>query len=210
MAQEDSTPPTIDGTGAIGAPENVRQSAEQLMPLLYTDLRRLARGERRRVNAGETLQTTALIHEAYLKLNGSAVFNDRSHFLRAAALAMRHLLINYARDRVAAKRGGDAARVSLDFAEGVALPSEEALLEINEALERLSGVSPRLAQIVECRYFAGYDDEETAQALNITDRTVRRDWVKARAWLRRELNRDPDSSATLHTTVAARLDRTEP
>jgi RNA polymerase sigma factor (TIGR02999 family) len=192
MVQEEQTQPTIDEPGAIGAPEDVRQSAEQLMPLLYSDLRRLARGERRRVRAGETLQTTALIHEAYLKLNRSTVFNDRSHFLRAAALAMRHLLINYARDRIAAKRGGTAVKVSLEFAEGVALPSDETLLEVNEALERLSGVSPRLAQIVECRYFAGYDDEETAQALKVTDRTVRRDWIKARAWLRRELNRDPE------------------
>jgi RNA polymerase sigma factor (TIGR02999 family) len=190
--QEADPPGTIDGAGAIGAPEEVRQSAEQLMPLLYSDLRRLAKGERRRVRAGETLQTTALIHEAYLKLNNSPSFNDRSHFLRAAALAMRHLLINHARDRIAAKRGGDAVKVPLEFAEGVALPDDEVLLEVNEALERLSTVSPRLAQIVECRYFAGYDDAETAQALQVTDRTVRRDWVKARAWLRRELSQDPD------------------
>jgi len=184
----------IEGTGAIGAPEEVRQSAEQLMPLLYPDLRRLAKGERRRVRAGETLQTTALIHEAYLKLNRSSSFNDRSHFLRSAALAMRHLLINHARDRIAAKRGGEAVKVSLEFAESVVLPDDETLLEVNEALERLSTVSPRLAQIVECRYFAGYDDAETAQALQVTDRTVRRDWVKARAWLRRELSHDPDTS----------------
>jgi RNA polymerase sigma factor (TIGR02999 family) len=192
--QETPASPTIHSSGSIGAPEDVRQSAEQLMPLLYPDLRRLARGERRRVNAGETLQTTALIHEAYLKLSRSAQFNDRSHFLRAAALAMRHLLINYARDRIAAKRGGDAVKVPLEFAEGVTLPSDETLLEINEALERLSVVSPRLAQIVECRYFAGYDDAETAHALQVTDRTVRRDWVKARAWLRRELNLDPTAA----------------
>jgi RNA polymerase sigma factor (TIGR02999 family) len=192
--QEAQTPGMIEGTGAIGAPEEVRQSAEQLMPLLYPDLRRLAKGERRRVRAGETLQTTALIHEAYLKLNRSSSFNDRSHFLRSAALAMRHLLINHARDRIAAKRGGEAVKVSLEFAESVVLPDDETLLEVNEALERLSTVSPRLAQIVECRYFAGYDDAETAQALQVTDRTVRRNWVKARAWLRRELSHDPDTS----------------
>jgi RNA polymerase sigma factor (TIGR02999 family) len=175
---------------AIGAPAEVRQTATQLTPLLYEDLKRLARGERRRYRGGETLQTTALIHEAYLKLRGSAMYNDRAHFLRAAALAMRHLLINHARDAIAAKRGGEAAKVSLESAEEVAIPSDEAILDVNEALGRLAALNPRLAQVVECRYFAGYDDEETAEALHLTDRTVRRDWVKARAWLRRELHRE--------------------
>jgi RNA polymerase sigma factor (TIGR02999 family) len=182
-----SSDSTVDEGDTLGAPPDIRLTANKLMPLLYSDLRRLARGERRRVGAGETLQTTALINEAYLKLHRSAAFNDRPHFLRAAALAMRHLLINHARDRVVAKRGGTAAKVSLDFAESVATPSDEALLEINEAVGRLAALSPRLAQVVECRYFAGYGEEETAQALSLTERTVRRDWVKARAWLRREL-----------------------
>jgi RNA polymerase sigma factor (TIGR02999 family) len=185
------TSPTIGEGEAIGAPAEIRQTASQLLTLLYTDLRRLARGERYRVRAGETLQTTALIHEAYLKLHGKAMFNDRAHFLRSAALAMRHVLINYARDQIAAKRGGSALKVPLDLAEGLTAPSDETLVEINEALLRLATVSPRLAQIVECRYFAGFDDRETAQALDLTDRTVRRDWVKARAWLRREL--EPES-----------------
>jgi RNA polymerase sigma factor (TIGR02999 family) len=185
----------FDDSDANGAPPEVRRTAAELMPLLYADLRRVARGVRRRVGAGETLQTTALIHEAYLKLHDAAMFNDRSHFLRASALAMRHILINGARDRIAAKRGGDAVRISLSFAEDVPAPTDEALIEVNEALGRLSALSPRLAQIVECRFFAGYGDEETARALNLTDRTVRRDWVKARAWLRRELGRDADSAA---------------
>lgn len=186
----------IDEKDAIGAPADVRQSATELLPLLYSDLRRVAHGERRRVGAGETLRTTALIHEAYLKLHNATSFNDRSHFLRSAALAMRHLLINHARDRVAAKRGGDAVKVPLDLADDIAMPADEILIEINEALGRLAEVSPRLAQIVECRYFAGYDDLETAQALSLTDRTVRRDWVKARAWLRRELGREADAAVT--------------
>lgn len=187
----------IEGDDALGAPAEIRQTATQLTPLLYEDLKRLARGERRRHGGGETLQTTALIHEAYLKLRGSALYNDRAHFLRAAALAMRHLLINHARDCIAAKRGGDAAKLSLEFAEDVAVPSDEAILEVNEALGRLAALSPRLAQVVECRYFAGYDDEETAAALNMTDRTVRRDWVKARAWLRRELHREGETRRDL-------------
>jgi RNA polymerase sigma factor (TIGR02999 family) len=178
---------TFVENGDIGAPAEVRQSAAQLLPLFYEDVRRVARRERRRVGAGETMQTTALIHEAYLKLHKSGSFNDQSHFLRSAALAMRHSLINYARDRVAAKRGSGAQMVSLDEATEVGAPGDEDLLEVNEALGRLAALSPRLAQVVECRFFAGYGDKETAQALGLTDRTVRRDWIKARAWLRREL-----------------------
>jgi RNA polymerase sigma factor (TIGR02999 family) len=190
-----STDATIDEGEAIGAPAEIRRTASELLPLLYSDLRRLARGERYRVRAGETLQTTALIHEAYLKLHGTSGFNDRAHFLRSAALAMRHILINHARDRIAAKRGGTALKVPLDLAGEIAEPSDETLVEVNEALLRLAAVSPRLAQIVECRYFAGFGDAETAQALELTDRTVRRDWVKARAWLRRELGREPAPTA---------------
>jgi RNA polymerase sigma factor (TIGR02999 family) len=186
----------IDEKDAIGAPADVRRSAVELLPLLYTDLRRIAKGERRRVGAGETLRTTALIHEAYIKLHKAASFNDRSHFLRSAALAMRHLLINHARDRMAAKRGGDAVKVPLDLIDDIAMPADEILIEIDEALRRLAQLSPRLAQVVECRYFAGYDDFETAQALSLTDRTVRRDWIKARAWLRRELGREADAVVT--------------
>jgi RNA polymerase sigma factor (TIGR02999 family) len=173
--------------GDIGAPADIRQTAAQLLPAFYEDVRRMARRERRRMGAGETMQTTALIHEAYLKLHKSGSFNDQSHFLRSAALAMRHSLINYARDRAAAKRGNGAPMLSLDEAGEVGAAGDEELLEVNEALGRLAALSPRLAQVVECRFFAGYDDKQTAQALGLTDRTVRRDWIKARAWLRREL-----------------------
>ena len=176
----------------IGAPPEVRQTAEELMPLFYEEVRRAARRERRQLGAAQTLQTTALIHEAYLRLHRSPGFRDQNHFLRAAALAMRHSLINYARDRIAAKRGSGAAVVPLEEAPEAEVPLNEQLIEVNEALGRLAQVNPRLAQVVECRFFAGYGDEETAKALGITDRTVRRDWIKARAWLRREMSNVPE------------------
>jgi RNA polymerase sigma factor (TIGR02999 family) len=171
----------------LGAPPEVRHSAQELLPIFYEDVRRAARRERRRVGAGDTLQTTALIHEAFLRLRGGRSFAHEAHFLRSAALAMRHALINHARDRLAAKRGSGAPVISLDEATNVGGPSDEGLLEVNEALTRLAELNPRLAQVVECRFFAGYGDAETARALGLTDRTVRRDWIKARAWLRREL-----------------------
>ncbi len=185
----------LAATDAIGSPLEVVRTAETLLPLFYGEIRRIASRQRRIVNAGHTLQTTALIHEAYLKLRTAEEFDDHAHFLRAAALAMRHVLISYVRYRLAAKRGGDATVIPLDEGEvsGVAesvpdeMASDERLLDVNEALGRLAALSPRLAQVVECRFFAGYSDQETAEALGLTDRTVRRDWVKARAWLRREL-----------------------
>jgi RNA polymerase sigma factor (TIGR02999 family) len=186
----------LAATDAIGSPVEVVRTAETLLPLFYGEIRRIATRQRRIANAGHTLQTTALVHEAYLKLRTAGGFDDHAHFLRAAALAMRHVLISYVRYRLATKRGGGATVVPLDEDEvfGVAesLPDEmssdeERLLDVNEVLSRLAALSPRLAQVVECRFFAGYSDRETAEALGLTDRTVRRDWVKARAWLRREL-----------------------
>lgn len=177
----------IDSDGSLGAPLQTQSMARELMPLLYGDLRRVAHRMRWRAGAGGTLQTTALIHEAYLKLQNLASFNDREHFLRASALAMRHVLVDHARRRMAQRRGGCQDDVPLDDAPEIAAPSDETIVEINEALKRLARLSPRLAQVVECRFFAGYNDAEIARALEMTDRTVRRDWVKARAWLRREL-----------------------
>lgn len=165
-----------------------------LTEALYADLKCLARSQRGRVSSGQTLQTTALVHEAWLKLMRSQGWQSREHFLNSAARAMRHILVDYARQRLSDKRGGGASTQSLDdemvAAEDAALlrgePPEQ-VLALNEALERLAQLSPRLVQIVECRYFAGYGEEETAQLLGITDRTVRRDWVKAKAWLFREI-----------------------
>ena len=181
---QESTPTADD----LGAPADVVLTAEQLMPLLYEELRRHARRERRRVGAADTLQTTAVVSEAYLKLRDAAGFSDRVHFLRSAALAMRHVLVNYTRDQRAQKRGGGAAHELLDEQSEPAVAEDERILEVNDALSRLKVLNVRLAQVVECRFFAGYDDVQTAEALGLTDRTVRRDWVKARAWLRRELD----------------------
>jgi RNA polymerase sigma factor (TIGR02999 family) len=181
---------TIDSD--LGAPVETQRMAAALIPLMYQDLRRIAQRERRRVRAGATLQTTALIHEAYLKLEHLTLFNDDEHFVRACALAMRHILVNHARDRMAGKRGSGAANIALEDAPEISAAPDEVILKINDALLGLAELSPRLAQVVECRFFAGYDDAETARALGLTDRTVRRDWVKARAWLRRELGASGD------------------
>jgi len=169
-------------------PPAVRSLADELLPIFYADLKRLARRERSRVGAGGTLHTTALVHEAYLKLRGSRSWNDEAHFLRAAALAMRHALVNHAEARRAAKRGGGIPHLPLEEALDVGTASDETLLALDEALQRLARQSERLARVVECRFFAGFDERETARALGLSERTVRRDWTLARAWLYRELS----------------------
>ncbi len=168
------------------APE-VRTLADHLTPLFYDDLKRLAHRERHRVGAGNTLQTTALVNEAYLKLRGAQGWNTDEHFLRAAALAMRHALVGHALARLAGKRGNGLDNLPISAAIDVATDDDSTMLALNDALGRLARDSLRLAQVVECRYFGGYDDVETACALGISERTVRRDWMLARAWLHREL-----------------------
>lgn len=177
----------------------LRQTADQLLPALYAEVRRLARSARLRVGADGTMQTTALVHEAYLRLRGSGDFNDRQHFLRAAAMAMRQILVNYARDSLRLKRGGGAAHVPLEFAEGesITVESDDTLVTVHELLVQLETLNPRLSQVVECRFFAGYSEPETAEALGVDERTVRRDWVKARAWLRTQLQ-EPAPSHLQH------------
>jgi RNA polymerase sigma factor (TIGR02999 family) len=184
----DSTAEASGSDAGVPHSASIRSLADELLPIFYADLRRLAHFERSRVGGGLTLQTTALVHEAYLKLHKTRGWNDDVHFLRAAALAMRHALINHAEARVAAKRGSGARHVSLTSALEVARSEDETLLALNEALSRLAARSPRLANVVECRYFAGYSEQETARALNVSERTVRRDWTLARAWLHRELS----------------------
>lgn len=169
---------------------SIEDTADALVPLLYDDLHRIARHARWRMSGGETLRTTALVHEAYLKLRGTPAFNDRQHFLCAAAVAMRHILVNLARDSAALKRGGGAKPLSLEDVPELRVDDDAALLEVDRALDRLHALSPRLARVVECRFYAGYSEAEAATALGTTDRTVRRDWTKARAWLRRELSMD--------------------
>jgi RNA polymerase sigma factor (TIGR02999 family) len=180
--------------GAVKAPlasrtasPEARLIAAELLPAFYDQLKHIAQRARSRLGGNQTLQTTALVHEAYLRLRHSGKFSDETHFLRAAALAMRHALINYAAARVAEKRGGGQIHLTLSSAETVGVDSDEGLLALNEALERLSAQIPRLADVIECRFFGGYGEEDTARALGLSLRTVQRDWLKARAWLYREL-----------------------
>lgn len=160
-----------------------KQTVELLLPLFYADLQGIARRERSRVGAQETMRTTALINEAYLKLRRSELFQDRRHFLCCAAIAMRQVLVNHAEARLAGKRGAGALHLSLDEALDTATPSDESLLDVHEALQRLEQFDPRMAQVVMCRFFAGYEEAETAEALGISERTVRREWTQAKAWL---------------------------
>jgi RNA polymerase sigma factor (TIGR02999 family) len=169
-----------------------REALDRLLPLLYEDLRRVAHWQLDREGGGHTLQTTALIHEAYLKLagGGSVSASSRAHFLAIAARAMRQVLVDYARRRKAAKRGGGVISVTLGDEHQPADTSAEDLLALDEALEQLD---PRQRQVIECRFFGGMEEKDIAAALGVSERTVRRDWVKARAWLYRSLypGRDP-------------------
>jgi RNA polymerase sigma-70 factor (ECF subfamily) len=166
-----------------------RAAMDQLFPLVYDELRRIAHRQVRREGVGRTLNTTALVHEAYLKLvDGTRVsWADREHFYAVAARAMRRILVDAARARRAAKRGGERRPVPL---EELSLPAEEraeVLVALDEALNRLTAFNERMARVVECRYFGGLTEEETALALEVSVRTVRREWVKAKGWLYREL-----------------------
>jgi RNA polymerase sigma factor (TIGR02999 family) len=169
-------------------------AVDQLFPILYDALRVLAHRQRGRWRDDHTLNTTALLHEAYVKLAGQArvEVDSQDHFLALAATAMRHILCNYARDRHALKRGGGLERVS--FEEG-AVPASAAadddgsdtLISLDDALKRLEQLDPRQGRVVECRFFGGMSVEETASAIGISPRTVKRDWAVAQAWLHREM-----------------------
>jgi RNA polymerase sigma factor (TIGR02999 family) len=167
------------------------QAFERLIGLVYTDLRGLARAQLRRLRPGSTMDTTALVHEAYLRLvdQSRVQWQSRGHFLAVTARAMRQILIDYARGRCRKKRGGGAVPVPLDEIAAGRPDEVEQLLEIEVALERLHAVEPRLVRVVECRYFAGYSEQETAEALGVSLRTAQRDWLRARAWLRQALGR---------------------
>lgn len=162
---------------------------EELVPLVYDDLRRIARRQLSRGRRSGTLNTTALVHEAYLKLvdQTRVKVNDRNHFFAIAARAMRQIIIDHARSRSAAKRGGGRIPVSLDSVQIPVVEQAEMLIAIDDALKKLSTLNQRLIRVFECRYFAGLTEKETAEALAIPLRTVQRDWMKGKAWLRREL-----------------------
>jgi RNA polymerase sigma factor (TIGR02999 family) len=162
---------------------------DHLFPVVYDELRRVAHRQLRNEATGHTLGTTALVHEVYLRLASQrdTPFTDRNHFLALAAHAMRHVLVDCARRFRGARRGGGQVPMELDDAMAAAVARADEMLELDEALSRLSEAEPRLAQVVECRFFAGLSEEETAGVLGVTSRTVRRDWVRAKDWLYRAL-----------------------
>jgi RNA polymerase sigma factor (TIGR02999 family) len=163
----------------------------QLTPLVYDELRRLAARYMRRERPGHTLQTSALINEAYLRLVDSrgVQWQNRAHFFGVSAQMMRRILVDFARARQNLKRGGGAQHASLDEAMVSAPERSTDLLALDEALERLAALSPRQSRVVVLRYFGGLTEEEMAEVLNVSPRTVRNDWGLARAWLFRELTR---------------------
>jgi RNA polymerase sigma-70 factor (ECF subfamily) len=168
-----------------------QEAAEKLVPLVYDELKRLARSYMRRERGDHTLQTTALVHEAYLKLVRQQATNwqSRSHFFGIAAQLMRRILIDYARGHLREKRGG--AKVVLPLNEALVFSPEhsEELVRLDEALDRLSKLDPRQGQIVELRFFGGLSVEETAQFIGVSPKTVKRDWAVAKVWLHGELRR---------------------
>ena len=163
---------------------------------VYEDLRQIAHRELYRRRPGQTLQTTALVNEAYLKLVGQtpAGWENRLHFFAIAATAMRHILIDYARQRHRQKRGGGQAHIALDEAVVVARERAETFLALDKALTRLATLNERWAQVVEYRFFGGMTEAEIAHLFGVSERTVRRDWRKARAWLATALA-EPDADA---------------
>ena len=163
---------------------------DQLMPLVYEELRRMAKRYMDRQKPDHTLQTTALIHEAYLRLvdQKEARWQNRAHFFAVAAQAMRQILVDYARTRHAAKRGGEASAVSLDEAAVVSRQRAGELVALDDALQSLAAFDRRKSQVVELRYFGGLSVEETAKVLKVSSETVLRDWRLAKTWLLRELS----------------------
>lgn len=160
----------------------VPATAEELLPLVYEELRRLASSRMARQAQGQTLQATALVHEAWMRL-GDGRFENRAHFFSAAAQAMRHLLIERARHKLRARHGGGMERLDADELEIAAPADDERLLQIHEALDELAAMAPEKAEVVKLRFFAGLEETEIAELLGISLRTVERYWAWAKAWL---------------------------
>jgi RNA polymerase sigma factor (TIGR02999 family) len=172
-------------------------AAEQLLPLVYDELRRLAAAKLAQEQPGQTLQATALVHEAYLRLvdvDEAQHWDSRGHFFAAAAEAMRRILIDNARRKGRQKRGGGLQRVDLDSADLVTLAGPDELLVIDEAIEKLAGEDPAAAQLVKLRYFAGLSVEEAAELTGVARSSAYEHWAYARAWLYRELHGTPDGA----------------
>ncbi len=181
-----------DITGVLVAHREGQPGAfNRLVGLVYPELRRIARQQLRRWRPGISLDTSSLVHETYLKLidQTRVAWCDRNHFYAIAARAMRQVIIDYARRRKTRKLGSD--HVDLDDQELAVQEEAHRLLVLNELLARLEAEDPRLLQVVECRFFAGYSEAETAEALGVSTRTVERDWLKAKAWLRRAMEATP-------------------
>ena len=171
-----------------------RQAAADVLPLVYSELRRLAAARLAGEKPGHTLDATALVHEAYLRLVGpgdGAAFAGRRHFFAAAAQAMRHILVESARRKAAHKRGGGQGRADVDVADLAAPERPDELLAVHEAVDRLAAVDPQAAELVHLRYFAGLSIPEAAEVLGIGARSADRVWAFARAWLRRDIAGDP-------------------
>jgi RNA polymerase sigma factor (TIGR02999 family) len=160
----------------------------RLFPLVYAELSRIAHWQLQREREGHTLDTAALVHETYLKLvdQPRVQWRDRAHFFRVAAWSMRRILVDYARRYQTLRRGGGLPPLTLEEDAAISERSDT-LVALDEALDRLAAINERLSQVVECRYFGGLTEEETAEALGVTPRTVQRDWAKARGWLLLEL-----------------------
>ncbi len=182
------TDPIVDMVQRVRAGD--RAEFDRLFAAVYDELRRIARSHLRRRTPGQTLETTALIHEAYLRMvdQTKAEWRDRAHFFGYASRAMRTIVVDHARRRTAGKRGGRQLHFSLDDQDIPLENQGDFVVALDEALGRLSTVSERLARTVECRFFGGMTEEEIAVALEVSDRTVRRDWLKAKAWLLVELS----------------------
>ncbi len=193
MPDPDIAPSADDQAGLtqrlLDARDGGAAALDALFPIVYERLHRIAHAHLGRDGEGRTISTTALVHEAYLKLFDAArvEWQDRSHFLSLASRAMRQILIDYARRHGAARRGGELQQVDLDAVQIAVAERADTLVSLDAALVRLAAFSPRLAKVVELRFFGGLTEEETAQVLLVTDRTVRRDWIKARGWLHQEM-----------------------
>lgn len=174
----------------VAADDGSPEALDEVFEVVYPRLREIAHARRRSWAGAETVGTTGLVHEAYIKLaaSGTGRFDNRAHFYATAAKAMRQVLINYAEKRSAKKRGGSASDVTLSEGDAVTDNALDELLSLNAALDKLSGLSERQAQVVECLFFAGLNIDETAEALDISPATVKRDWSTARAWLYREMS----------------------
>jgi RNA polymerase sigma factor (TIGR02999 family) len=185
--------PSPPGAGSTEASASLRDgdsagapvSLNSLFPIVYDELRRLARRQLKRESSDNTLTTTALVHEAYLRLadHTRVSWQGRAHFLGVAAIAMRRILVDQARRHGARKRGSGLKLVTFDEMEIAAEDQAELLMAVDEALTRLGELDPRQARVVECRFFGGMTEEETAEALGVGLRTVKRDWAKAKSWL---------------------------